>query len=69
MVNVLESTMEVIVSSGIGSHTPYFYLDSASDCCFVCGDDKSDGSWIFRISTQGIFWGLNKKPLCLRARF
>ncbi len=36
MVNVLESTLEgtygeVIFNSGIGSHTPCFSLDSASD--------------------------------------
>jgi hypothetical protein len=36
MVNVLESTLkwtkgEVIVNSGIGSHTPCFSLDSAAD--------------------------------------
>jgi hypothetical protein len=31
MVNLLKSTLEVAVNSGIGSHTPYFSSDSASD--------------------------------------
>jgi hypothetical protein len=49
MVNVLESTLEstsgeIIVSSGVGSHTPCFSLNSASNLSFlVCTEQVSDG--------------------------
>ncbi len=62
MVNVLKLTLEwtqgeVIVNSGIGSHTPYFSLDSASAhfisrlsrFSYFCKDDKWD-----RLGSPGI---------------